>query len=66
MCPQANISAALLSNLDANKKGIAGDVILQNITSGEKVQGFDRMMILYICIIFMLMCYFVFNYGFIM
>ena len=42
MCPQANISAALLSNLDANKKGIAGDVILQNITSGEKVQGFDK------------------------
>lgn len=42
MCPQGNISAALLSNLDKDMNGIAGDAVLQNITSGEKVQGFDK------------------------
>ena len=42
MCPQGNISAALLSNLDKGMKGIAGDAILQKITIGEKVQGFDK------------------------
>ena len=42
ICPQGNISAALLSNLDKGMNGIAGDAILQNITSGEKVQGFDK------------------------
>ena len=42
MCPQGNISAALLSNLDKGMKGIAGDANLQKITNGEKVQGFDK------------------------
>ncbi len=42
MCPQGNISAALLSNLDKSMKGIAGDAILPKITIGEKVQGFDK------------------------
>ena len=43
MCPQMNISAALLSNLNENMKGTPGDKMVREIATGEKVQNvFDK------------------------